>query len=59
MDAVLVWIIQRPMVCATISALSLVDAANCVRLDHADWWVPAAVAFVSAIGVRRHTLKET
>ena len=55
MDAILEWIINRPLVCAAISAISLADALNCVRLDHADWWVPATVAFVSAWGVRRVT----
>ena len=52
MDAVLTWIINRPLVCAAISGVSLVDALNCVRLDHADWWVPATVALVSACGIR-------
>ncbi len=52
MDAILVWIINRPRVCAAISVFSLVDSANCIRLDHADWWAGATLAFVSAWGIR-------
>ena len=52
MDEVLAWIIKRPMVCAAISVLSLADALNCIHLGHTDWWFPAAVAFISAFGIR-------
>lgn len=39
------YIAARPMLAATLSALSLLDLSNCIRLGHADWPIPAFAAF--------------
>lgn len=50
---ILSWFLRRPKACAIVSAISLLDAANCVRLGHEDWWVPASLAAAAALAVRR------
>ncbi len=29
----------------------LADAVNCIRLGHADWWMPAAIALLCAMSI--------
>lgn len=53
MDMLLAWVVKRPLICAALSGLSLLDALNCVRLGHEDWWLPAGVAALFAAGVRK------
>jgi hypothetical protein len=42
------YIAARPLLAAVLSALSLFDASNCIKLGHADWFVPACLALVLA-----------
>lgn len=37
---------------AIFAVACLADAANCIRLDHADWWMPATVALFCALSIR-------
>ena len=52
MEWVIGYLWRRPMMAAGVAAFSIVDALNCVRLGHDDWWFPAAIAFLAACLVR-------
>lgn len=38
---------------SALSVASIADAANCIRLGHADWIFPAALAFLMAMMIER------
>lgn len=46
------WVFERPLACAALSSLSLIDMANCIHEKHTDWWIPAGVALFFAVFVR-------
>lgn len=52
MIALFDYIARRPMLAAVLSAAALLDASNCVRLGHVDWFIPAGVALVLACLVK-------
>jgi hypothetical protein len=52
-------VMKRPRLAAGLSAVSLLDAANCIRLAHDDWWYPATVALVFAALVRRQAPRQS
>jgi hypothetical protein len=53
MDEIIAYLLKRPMLCAALSVLALVDMANCIRLEHMDWPIPAIAAFSMACLVQR------
>lgn len=55
MDAIIAYLLKRPMLCAVLSFLALVDMANCIRLEHLDWPIPAFAAWGAAYMVRPTT----
>lgn len=36
----------------SLGALSILDAANCIRLAHLDWWLPTCIAAFCAYRLR-------
>jgi hypothetical protein len=38
------WLIRHPRTTAILSAACLVDMANCIKLGHGDWFIPAMAA---------------
>lgn len=45
MDKIIAYLLERPILSAAISVLALADMANCIRLGHMDWPIPAIAAF--------------
>lgn len=44
---------SRAKIAGVFAFICLVDAANCVRLGHDDWILPASLALVSALMIRK------